>query len=79
MGHRFEVNLEVDLGEKEEAAIREEIQQVVMRHVARLDFTEKSRPVIIPLDGGRFGGGHTQGIWAANLDEERFRSLLGDR
>lgn len=77
MAHKFDVTLEVDLGEKQEAALRDEIQQVVMRHVARLDFSETARPVLIPLDGGRFGGGHTQGIWAGNLGEEQFNSLLG--
>jgi hypothetical protein len=60
MTHEFKVVLEgIDLSKKQEQAIRSGIQQVVVRHLAELDFGGDRNAAVLALSGG---DGGTQGV-----------------
>jgi hypothetical protein len=75
MKHEFKVVLEdIDLSPEQQKTIREGIQQVVMRHLAEVDFGGDHGAAVLALSGG---DGGTQGIVARVAKAVEARKLLG--
>jgi hypothetical protein len=72
--HEFKVVLDgIDLPPTEEKVIREAIQNVVMSHLARVDFGGDRTALILPLKGD---GGQTQGIFGRPVDSAELERIV---
>ncbi len=80
MAHEFKIVLEgVTLSPEQEQQLRDEVQQVALRHLAQLDLGGDRGAVVLPLQGkggARIGNGSTQGIWARVLPSANLETLL---